>query len=337
VRGYQQLSRDERLRIEHMLEERCGRRQIARRLKRSPSTICRELKRNGNADGSYRAASAHSRARAAPRGRPKGKIRPPALEEPRGNALFRFVLRHLEHDHWSPQLIAGRLKRLRRVGRVSHETIYRFIYHPCQQEQRLWEHLFEQRRSRRRRSARAELRQSWRRGPGIELRPAAANERSAAGHWEADLVCFSRPGPVILHSVDRLSRFRFALKLAGKAAEGLMQQLIAAFRRLPNVLCESLTVDNGSEFAHWPRLLDELGMPTYFCAPYCAWQKGSLESLNRLLRRYLPRHTDLDGLDQESLTDICEELNDRPMAVLNYRTPREVLHSELGLTVALHL
>src|SRR3972149_8794571 len=116
MRGYQQLSRDERLRIEHMLEDCPGPRQIARRLKRPPSTICRELKRNGNADGSYRAVSAHSRARAAPRGRPKGKIRPPSLEEPRGNALFRFVLRHLEHDHWSPQLIAGRLKRLRRGG-----------------------------------------------------------------------------------------------------------------------------------------------------------------------------------------------------------------------------
>ena len=96
-------------------------------------------------------------------------------------------------------------------------------------------------------------------------------------------------------------------------------------------------MDNGSEFALWPVLLKELGMPVYFCAPYAAWQKGSLESLNRMLRRYLPRSSDLSTLDQNELTDICEELNDRPMAVPGYRTPHEVLHSALGLSVALHL
>jgi IS30 family transposase len=337
MRGYQQLSRDERVRIAHMVEEGGSLRGMARRLNRAASTIGRELKRNRNADGSYRAVSAHSRARAAPRGRPPGKIRPPSLEEPRGNALFRFVLRHLENDHWSPQLIAGRLKRHRPADAVSHETIYRFIYHPRQRRQRLWQHLAEQRAMRRRRSLRSEVRAQARRGPGIELRPGAANARLQAGHWEADLLCFSKPGAVILHAVERLSRFRFALLLPGKAASELMQQLISAFRHLPSVLHETLTVDNGSEFAQWPMLLTELGMPTYFCAPYCAWQKGTLESLNRMLRRYLPRHTDLEGLDQEDLTDICEELNDRPMAVLAYRTPREMLHSELGLSVALHL
>jgi IS30 family transposase len=187
------------------------------------------------------------------------------------------------------------------------------------------------------RQLRAQLRSQWRRGPGLERRPAAAAARSAVGHWEGDLLCFSQPGTVILHVVERLSRFRFALKLAGKNAAELMRQLTRAFRQLPSVLRETLTVDNGSEFAEWPQLLEELGMPNYFCAPYAAWQKGTLESLNRLLRRFLPRQTNLSMLDQEELTDICEELNDRPLAVLGYRTPREVLHSELGLTVALHL
>jgi hypothetical protein len=81
----------------------------------------------------------------------------------------------------------------------------------------------------------------------------------------------------------------------------------------------------------------ELGMDCYFCDPYAAWQKGTLEALNGVLRRYLPRSTDLNTLDQEELTDICEELNDRPMKVLGFHTPREMLHSELGLVVALHL
>ena len=337
MEGYQHLSRDERVKIEHMLEERASVRRIAHRLRREPSTICRELQRNRNADGSYRGTSAQQRAERRTRGHPPRKIRPPTLAEPQGNAAWRFVLSQLQDEHWSPQLIAGRLKLTQPHAALCQETVYRFIYHPQQRRERLWLHLSEQRATRRQRGPRAMTRAKFTRGPSIELRPAAANARLEPGHWEGDLVCFSRPGAVILHLADRFSRFRFALKLASKHSAELMQRLSAALATFPSILRETLTVDNGSEFASWPAIWDSLGLPTYFCAPYAAWQKGTLESLNRQLRRYLPRSSDLTTLDQEELTDICEELNDRPMAVLGYRTPREVLHSELGLSVALHL
>jgi IS30 family transposase len=275
-----------------------------------------------------------------PRGRPRLSIRPPTLAEPRGSPAFRCVLTRLEDEHWSPQLIAGRMRVEGFEQRVCAETIYRFVYAQAKRgglHRGLCEHLYTRRKQRRPRGRMAQAAASSRRGPGIELRPAAADSRGECGHWEADLLCFSRPGAVILCLLERRTRLRFAILLPDKRAEGLMRALIRAFDALPSILRGTLTTDNGSEFAAWPLLKAELGMQTYFCAPYCAWQKGSLESLNRMYRRYLPRKTDLQGLDQDELNDICEELNNRPMAVLGYRSPAEALYSDLGLSVALHL
>jgi IS30 family transposase len=337
MEGYHHLTYEERVRIETLLGESRNAAQIALRLGCHRSTVRRELQRNGNADGSYRAASAHQRAGRRPRGRPPAKIRPPTLAEPQGNATWQFVREKLCDEHWSPQLIAGRLGLRQPQAAVCMETIYRFIYHPAQLPARWWRHLLRQRAARRKRSGRATLRAQSKRGPSIDLRCAAANTRSAFGHWEADLLCFARQLGVILHVVERRSRFRFALILPGKHAQPLALKLIAAFDALPAVLRDTLTMDNGSEFAAWRLLYDEFHIECYFCHPYAAWQKGTLEALNGVLRRYLPRDTDLRTLDQEELTDICEELNDRPMRVLGFRTPREVLHSELGISVALHL
>jgi len=337
MKGYQQLTRDERVRIEQFKEDAASLRKIARRLGRAPSTICRELRRNSNADGSYRAASAQQRTLGRPRGRAPSKIRPPSLSEPRGSPEWQFVQDKLVDEHYSPELIAGRLALLQPDRAVCAETVYRFIYHPAQRAATLWQHLHCQRATRRRRSARAAIRAKSQRGPSIALRSQAANERSVAGHWEADLLCFARQTAVVLQVAERKYRFRFALKLDSKHSTPLVRKLIAAFTSLPSILRETLTMDNGSEFADWAVLKQELGMDCYFCDPYAAWQKGTLEALNGMLRRYLPRSTDLNTLDQEELTDICEELNDRPMKVLGFRTPREMLHSELGLSVALHL
>lgn len=337
MQGYQQISPDERVRISHMLEEGATAAEIAVRLDRHRSTICREKKRNGNVDGSYHAPSAQQRARGRPRGRPPSKIRPPSLSEPQGSPEWQFVYEKLVDEHYSPELIAGRLALVHADRTVCMETVYRFIYHPAQRTAKLWQHLHCQRATRRKRGHRAAIRAKSKRGPSIELRSQAANVRSAAGHWEADLLCFAKQNGVVLHVVDRRFRFRFALKLESKHSKPLARKLCAAFESFPSILRDTLTMDNGSEFADWAVLKQELGMDCYFCDPYAAWQKGTLEALNGVLRRYLPRSTDLNTLDQEELTDICEELNDRPMKVLGYRTPREVLHSELGLVVALHL
>ena len=337
MEGYQQIRQEERIRIGHMREEGATSAAIAERLGRHRSTVCRELRRNGNVDGSYHAVSAQQRVRGRPRGRPPAKIRPPSLNEPQGSPEWRFVQEKLVDEHLSPELIAGRLALLSPARAVCLETVYRFIYHPTQRGEKLWQHLHRQRASRRKRGHHAAVRAKSKRGPSIALRSQAANERSAAGHWEADLLCFAGQSGAVLQVVERKYRFRFALKLGSKHSKPLISKLIAAFNSLPSILRETLTMDNGSEFAEWALLRQELGMDCYFCDPYAAWQKGTLEALNGVLRRYLPRSTDLNTLDQEELTDICEELNNRPMKVLGFHTPREMLHSELGLSVALHL
>jgi len=236
---------------------------------------------------------------------------------------------------WSPELIVGRYRLLNPGATLCHETIYRFIYARDQRSERLWLNLVRRHGKRRKRGARFAARMMIPGRTCIEERPVEANQRSEVGHWEGDLMCFSKPGAVVLHVVERCTRSGIALKLASKQAAALMERLTTALTVLPSILRETITFDNGKEFsAHG--MLEELGMSTYFCRPYASWEKGTVENANGVLRRYLPRNTDLSGLDQEELTDLREEMNDRPMKCLGYKTPPEMLFSLTGLSVALH-
>jgi len=334
MEGYHHLSRDERTRIEILREEGYNTREIANRLDRPPSTIYREIRRNGNADCSYHAVSAQQRARQRIRGRPPRTIVAPCWEIPQGSRAWQYFWQKLQQG-WSPELIAARYRRKHPGATLSHETIYRFIYAEGNRGERLWQYLVAQRSRRRPRSSRSKLRSATSPRPNIAQRPVAANERTEIGHWEADLVCFRTPG-VILHVVERKTRFGLALKLLSKHAGALMERLIAAFSRLPAILRESVTFDNGSEFFAYEQLKEQLGMDSYFCDAYASWQKGTVENQNRALRRYLPRRTDLSHLGEDELVDIREELNDRPMKCLGFLSPREMLFSLTGLSVALH-
>jgi IS30 family transposase len=138
---------------------------------------------------------------------------------------------------------------------------------------------------------------------------------------------------VIVHLVERVSRYGLALLLPGKDALPLSAAVWQRLKELPPGLRRSLSCDRGTEFSK----LRNCKLKVYACNPYSAWEKGSVENQNGLLRRYLPRRTDLSTLSQDQLSDIRAELNNRPMKVLGYQTPREVLSSQLQLSVALHL
>jgi IS30 family transposase len=336
MEGYHQLGLDERIRIECLYGEGGSARKIAGKLGRHPSTISRELKRNCNANRTYQASSAQRRARQRIRGRPAKAIVPPCRERPHGSREWQFTWEKLQQG-WSPEIIAARYRREHFGSTLCHETVYRFIYAASNRREQSWKYLAAQRPRRCPRSRRARQRSAGSPRPGIAQRPAAANERREPGHWEADLMCFRKPGAVLLHVVDRATRFGLAMKLAGKHAGDLMSRLIAAFSGLPAILRETVTFDNGSEFFAYQQLKEQLGMDSYFCDAYASWQKGTVENQNRALRRYLPRWTDLNGLAEDELVDIREELNDRPMKCLGWLTPREMLFSLTGLSVALHL
>lgn len=327
---YHQLTQDERVRIETLLDENRSQRYIARKLGRNPGTICREVERNSGT-ARYQASAAQRRAGRRARGRPPKLLRPPSVHERQGSPEWGALRDGLDHG-WSPEQIAGEWRKRHPDSRLHHETLYRFIYCRAQRAERLQQSLPQQRQRRRQRSTGRGKRPLWDWAKPLSARPPEVQQRLAPGHWEIDLLCFSVAGPVLLHLVERASRFGQLLLLAGKHAQPLVDRLRAQLLLLPG-LVKSLTCDRGTEFTE----LHQLKIDIYACRPYAAWEKGAVEQQNGVLRRYLPRRTELSTLNQAELHDIRAELNDRPMKCLGFRTPREVLSSLTGRPVALHL
>jgi len=158
----------------------------------------------------------------------------------------------------------------------------------------------------------------------IQQRPAEVTTRQIPGHWEADLMAFSRYRQQILVAVERTTRFLLADPLPSKQAVPLAQTLRSWFRSYPRRLRQSLTVDNGTEFAEHQRLKRLIPLGTFFCDPHSPWQKGSVENAIGRLRRELPRKTDVTTLTKEDFNDIVLTYNTTPRKCLGFRTPAEV-------------
>jgi IS30 family transposase len=301
-------------------------RQIAARLGRVPSTVSREVARNGGR-GRYRAqladAAAFGRAQ-----RPKpGKL----VTEPRLRAVVeaKLALR------WSPEQIAGWLPLAYPsdpVMRVSHETIYLSLF--VQSRGALRREL--QRCLRTGRAMRSPRGKRLPQGRGqlrdvvlISERPAQAEDRAVPGHWEGDLLLGKRPSAVVT-LVERSSRYLTLVALPeGYKAEQVRPALAAAVTRLPEQLRRSLTWDQGKEMAEHTKFTVDTGVAVYFCDPRSPWQRGSNENTNGLLRQYLPRGADLGQLDQVALDAIAAELNGRPRQTLGFKTPSQALAEAL--------
>ena len=295
-------------------------RSIATALGRSPSTVSRELQRNGGRQ-CYRASQAEKAAwdRAS---RPKG------CKLVDNRALARLVARKLE-QLWSPDQIAGWLKRTypnNENYQVSHETIYRSLF--IQSRGALKKELLEHLRSRRtmRRSRHKSLK-----GEGlgqitdmvsIRERPATVEDRAVPGHWEGDLV-FGSKNSQIATLVERHSRYVMLAKVDGKDTKTVINALIKQAHKLPRELYKSLTWDRGSEMADHKRFTLETNIQVYFCDPRSPWQRGSNENTNRLLRQYFPKGLDLSAHSQAKLNAVARQLNERPRKTLNYETPAE--------------
>jgi IS30 family transposase len=301
-------------------------RQIAARLGRVPSTVSRELVRNGGR-GRYRAqladVAAFGRAQ-----RPKpGKL----VTEPRLRAVVeaKLALR------WSPEQIAGWLPLAYPsdpVLRVAHETIYLSLF--VQSRGALRREL--QRCLRTGRAMRYPQGKRLPQGRGqlrdvvlISERPAEAEDRAVPGHWEGDLLVGKRPSAVVT-LVERSSRYLTLVALPdGYKAEQVRPALAAAVTRLPEQRRRSLTWDQGKEMAEHTKFTVDTGVAVYFCDPPSPWQRGSNENTNGLLRQYLPRGADLGQLDQVALDAIAAELNGRPRQTLGFKTPSQALAEAL--------
>jgi len=293
---------------------------IATQLGRAPSTISREVKRNGGCD-KYRATQADQAAwDRAHRPKPCKLAGSPPLQ--------RIVARKLRLL-WSPKQIAGWLKRRYpgdQTKQVSHETLYRSLF--VQSRGVLKKELQQYLRSQRaiRRSRHASLKGN---GLGqitnaisIRERPASVEDRAVPGHWEGDLIAGSK-NSYIATLVERHTRYVMLAKVKNKDTESVVTALIKQSKKLPTELYKSLTWDRGSELASHQRFNLVTDIKVYFCDPQSPWQRGSNENTNRLLRQYFPKGTDLSVHSQTKLSAVARQLNERPRETLGFETPAE--------------
>lgn len=304
-------------------------RSIAARLKRAPSTICREVQRNGGRDD-YRASQADedtwSRAQ-----------RPKRCKLSKNRALARIVAAKLRM-FWSPEQISGWLKHTYPCDEshhVSHETIYRslFIQARGALKKELLAHL---RRTRGMRRSRHYTQKTAIHGQivdavSISERPACVEDRAIPGHWEGDLV-FGSGNSQIATLVERQTRYVMLIKLDGKDSQTVVNALIKSARRLPQELYKSLTWDRGTEMHGHKRFTMATDIQVYFCDPQSPWQRGSNENTNGLLRQYLPKGINLSGYSQVQLNAIARQLNERPRKTLGFNTPAEMFSECVALT-----
>jgi len=304
-------------------------RAIATRLKRAPSTISRELQRNGWL-GHYRATSADQLAWDRAR-------RPKLCKLAASPSLARLVTIKLQ-QLWSPEQIAGWLQHTypNNPGlHVSHEAIYRTLFIQARGALRreLLEHL---RRTRGMRRSRHYTQKTAGHGQikdtvSIRERPAAVEDRAVPGHWEGDLVIGSGNSQIAT-LVERSTRYLMLLKVQSKDTQTVTDALIRHAQKLPEELYQSLTWDRGTEMHGHKRFTVATDIQVYFCDPRSPWQRGSNESTNGLLRQYLPRGLDLSGYSQTQLNAIARQLNERPRKTLGYRTPAEVFQECVAST-----
>lgn len=303
-------------------------RQIALRLERAPSTVSREISRNGGRR-SYRANEAEQAAwdRA---------HRPKLCKLAQCPKLAQLVAEKLQIQ-WSPEQIAGWLKRTSpdAASQVSHETIYRslFIQARGALKKELLEHL---RRSRAMRRSRHHTQKTDNHGRisdtiSISERPACVEDRAVPGHWEGDLLCGSKNSQIAT-LVERHSRYVMLVKVGGKDTETVVNALIENARRLPQELYRSLTWDRGKEMAAHKRFTLATDIQVYFCDPQNPWQRGTNENTNGLLRQYFPKGMDLSLYSQDELDVVARRLNERPRKTLGYSTPAECFNHAVAST-----
>ena len=318
--SYDHLSLEDRCTIARLQAEGRSIRQIAAALDRSPSTITRELKRN-SAKTAYKPTYAEERSQAR---RWNGS----RLE--RHAALRQAVLAGLTCG-LSPEQIAGRLAREKGAPVISHETIYRFIYAQIRRTNDFsWRRYLPRGKAKRGfRGKRGGSPASFIEGRiSIAERPLSADDRQNPGHWEADLMMFAKYGQAILTLHERTSRLILAQRPPNRTASLVAASLADILAVLPEPLRQTITFDNGTEFArHWE--LHRLALKTFFCDPHAPWQKGGIENAIGRMRRSLPRKTDLATIPTQRFNQLIRLYNNTPRKCLDFQTPAEVFISQL--------
>lgn len=302
--SYQHLTQSQRYQIATLHREGVSGRTIGRHVVCHHSTVAREIQRNAH-EGSYRAVDAQRKA---------VRRRHVASSRLRIDAATWAIVDEYLREDWSPEQIVGR-----GVAKVSHERIYRHIAEDRRKGGDLWTH--RRRRGRRRRIGTSRERQRFH-GRRIQERPASVDKRRSVGHWEGDSVV-GKGAVRLITLVERKSLYIRLQRVLNGTSEAANAAMIGALHPL-KCCVQTLTQDNGSEFAGHALVDIALDTQTYFADPHSPWQRGRNENANGLVRQYVPKGTCMDSLTDEQVQAIEDKLNNRPRKTLGFKTPSEV-------------
>lgn len=318
--NYKRLSIEERNEIFILLNGGKGVNEIAKRLKRSKSTISREIKKN-HGRNRYRAHKAQERA--------QNKQQASHKKFVLKSYALRKEVETLLSNGWSPEIVSGRLKLDNNFPEISPESIYRWIF---RERQDLINYLARYSKDGKhyKRGRQVKRREKIKERIDITQRPEIINSRKELGHWETDLL--EGQGQSCLKvSVERKGRFTMIRKVENKTSKQSNSALLDMFCKMPKDGIKSITYDNGSENAGHIEINRILGISSYFCQPYHSWEKGTVENTNGLIRRFFPKGTSFDNITGDEIAKVETWLNNRPRKCLNYLTPQEVFYSTVAL------
>lgn len=318
-----QLSSNERVVLEKLFRAKARQKEIAKILKRPASTICRELKRNKDKNGRYRAKIANRKLRNR-RKRTRQKFKKLSSK----SSLRQFVIRKLK-KYWSPEQIAGYLQRKQGEKVIHFEAIYRFIY---SDRPDLVKYLRCKKRKYRKRhgtlareKARELAKKKW-----IDSRPSIVEKRERIGDWEGDTIRGGDKKSAVLTHVERRSGYLLADRLVRAFAEKTRLATVEAFENIPRKKKYTITYDNGCEFAEHQTTEFLTQIAIYFANAYHSWERGTNENTNGLLRQFFPKGTDFTKITDSDLQRAVDLINTRPRKRLHYHTPKEVFSGKIA-------
>ena len=311
---YHHLTAEERILIAAFRSQGWSNPQIARELGRDRTTIWREKQRNASSyDGGYRSARAHEKTLA----RRKRSRRNSHFERAEMEQVETLLL-----EKWSPEQISGHLRRTGEL-KISHETIYRHVWRDLARGGSLHTHLRQALKQRRKRYGRYDSRGRLAGKRMIQERPAAVESRRQTGHWEIDTVMGDgQKSDCVVTLVERKTGFVLIGKLPCRTKEHAIRIIVALIRRHPGRF-KTITSDNGTEFHCYRSIEAATGVKFYFATPHHAWERGTNENTNGLIRQYLPKRQSMEKVTQKQCDAIAQKLNDRPRKRHAYRTPSE--------------
>ena len=318
MRTYHQLTREQRYQIYALKKMGHSLSEIAEVLGVNKSSVSRELKRNSGKRG-YRPQQAQALA-----------LERRRTGQPRITSRTWATVARLLRQEWSPEQISGRLKKEQGLG-ISHEWIYQYVLQDQWAGGELYRHLRCQ-KQRRKRYGQYERRGQLLNCTSIEERPALVNRRQRLGDWEVDTLIGKRHKQAMVTLTERKSRFTLLGKVTHRTAQEVENQIHKLLQPVSNQVY-TLTSDHGKEFANHQHLAETLNLKFYFAHPYAAWERGTNENTNGLIRQYFPKKHDFQTISKKQIQQVMHKLNLRPRKTLRFKTPFEVFcHLSVALT-----